>query len=56
MAKEKQFNVRISVDGADRLEKMAEHYALNVPAFLRMIAKREWDRLELRRELARELL
>jgi predicted DNA-binding protein len=45
MAREKLFNMRMSEDEQARLEALASHYALNAAGVIRMLIKREADRL-----------
>lgn len=43
--REKQLNLRVSAEELARLELVAEHYGLNIAATIRMLAKREADRI-----------
>jgi hypothetical protein len=43
--RERQLNIRLSEEEADRLERVAEHYGLNVPSLIRMLVKREDDKI-----------
>jgi hypothetical protein len=43
--REKQLNIRLSPEEAQRLEFIAEHYSLSAAAVLRMLVKREHDAL-----------
>ncbi|MFO0658888.1 MAG: hypothetical protein U0165_03505 [Polyangiaceae bacterium] len=44
--REKMFNMRLSVEEAERLERVAKHYGLNGSGVIRMLIKREADRLD----------
>lgn len=44
--REKMFNMRLSAEEAERLDRVAKHYGLNVSGVVRMLVKREDDRLE----------
>jgi hypothetical protein len=50
--REKTFNVRLSVEEAERLDAVAKHYSLTAAAVLRMLVKQEHDRLELKKQAA----
>lgn len=43
--REKQLNIRMSPEEAQRLDAVAEHYSLSAAAVLRMLVKREHDSL-----------
>ena len=45
VVREKQLNVRLSPDELERLERVASHYGLSGPNVLRMLLKREDERL-----------
>ncbi len=49
VARERLFTMRMSEEEHARLETVAKHYALNAAGLIRMLVKREDDRL--RREL-----
>lgn len=42
----KSFNIRFSQAEFDRLDRIAEHYALSAAAVVRMLLKRETDMLD----------
>ena len=44
--REKQLNIRLSPEEAERLDAVAAHYSLSAAAVLRMLVKREHDGLE----------
>lgn len=44
-ARRRLFNFRASEEEVDRLRVLAKHYGLNVSQVVRMLAKREADRL-----------
>lgn len=46
VAKDKLLTVRVSEDDMARLKQLADHYALNVSAVIRMLAKRAVDEIE----------
>jgi uridine phosphorylase len=53
VTREKQLNIRLSPEEAQRLDRIASHYGLSSAAVLRMLVKREDDsiaREDLRRE------
>ncbi len=50
LVREKQLNVRLSPAELERLERVASHYGVSGPNVLRMLLKREDERLE--REMA----
>ncbi len=43
MARDRQFNMRLSADEAHRLDALAGHYGLNAANLLRMLLKKEAD-------------
>jgi hypothetical protein len=43
--REKLFTMRMSEEEASRLEAVAAHYALNAAGVIRMLVKREFDRV-----------
>lgn len=45
MARDKQFNMRLSADEVHRLDGLAAHYGLNAANLLRMLLKKEADTL-----------
>lgn len=45
LVREKQLNVRLSPPEAERLERVSAHYGLSGPNVLRMLLKREDERL-----------
>lgn len=45
VARDLQFNMRVSREELDRLEALAEHYGINTAAVLRMLIKRDADAL-----------
>jgi hypothetical protein len=45
--REKQINIRLSDEEADRLDRLATHYGLNVAGVIRMLTKREEQALHL---------
>lgn len=44
--RETQLNVRLSDEERERLERVASHYGLSGPNVLRMLLKRDAERLE----------
>jgi len=45
VAKDKLLTVRVSEEDNDRLRRLADHFALNVSAVIRMLAKQAVDAL-----------
>jgi len=45
VAREKLFNMRMSVEEWERLDALARHYGLNAAGVLRMLVKSDSDRL-----------
>ena len=43
--RDKLFTMRMSAEETERLEAVAEHYALSAAGLLRMLVKREFDAL-----------
>jgi len=52
VAREKLFNMRLSHDEAERLDRLAAHYGLNAAGVIRMLLKREDDSLLVPRHLS----
>lgn len=46
MMREKQFNIRFSEEESARLEELTQHYSLNGAAVVRMLLKKDYDRVQ----------
>jgi predicted DNA-binding protein len=39
----RQFAIRLSDDERNRLDRLAEHYGIDVPSVIRMVIKKDYD-------------